>query len=119
MTSVSTAQEFVDQHLTTNLVLTEVLRERAAQDARWGEQNHPDIDHPSGYGPLAARADYYRVANDASAAGIGPVLDWAGILLEEVYEAVSEQDVAKLRAELIQVAAVAVCWVEAIDRRVG
>ena len=41
---------------------------------------------------------------------------WLHILREEVFEAFAEDDPAKLRAELIQVAAVAVQWVEAIDR---
>jgi hypothetical protein len=47
----------------------------------------------------------------------GGYLDWLHILREEVAEAFAESDPAKLRAELVQVAAVAVNWVEAIDRR--
>jgi hypothetical protein len=39
------------------------------------------------------------------------------ILREEVYEAFAEEDPAALRTELIQVAAVAATWVDAIDRR--
>ncbi len=39
------------------------------------------------------------------------------ILLEEVHEALAEDDPTRLRAELLQVAAVAVCWVEAIEQR--
>ncbi|TIH26025.1 NUDIX hydrolase, partial [Subtercola vilae] len=42
---------------------------------------------------------------------------WQDILLEEVFEAFAESDTSKLRTELIQVAAVAQQWVEAIDRR--
>ena len=42
---------------------------------------------------------------------------WVGILMEEVGEAMQAQSASALRAELIQVAAVAVSWVEAIDRR--
>jgi hypothetical protein len=44
-------------------------------------------------------------------------LKWVDILEEEVAEAAAESDPAKLRAELVQVAAVAVAWIEAIDRR--
>lgn len=44
-------------------------------------------------------------------------LTWRHILAEEMFEALAESDPAKLRAELVQVAAVAVQWVEAIDRR--
>ena len=39
------------------------------------------------------------------------------ILLEEVFEALAESNPARLRVELVQVAAVAVAWVEKIDRQ--
>lgn len=42
---------------------------------------------------------------------------WLLIALEEVFEALAESDPAKLRAELVQSAAVHVAWIEAIDRR--
>ena len=42
---------------------------------------------------------------------------WRHILTEEVWEAFAEKDSARLRAELVQVAAAAVNWIEAIDRR--
>lgn len=73
-------------------VLYEVGRERRRQDEKWGEQNHDD-------------------------------LFWLGILGEEfgeVSKAIIEGGPfgpTLLRNELIQVAAVAVSWVEAIDRR--
>lgn len=44
-------------------------------------------------------------------------LTWADILLEEVFEACCEDDVDKLRTELVQVAAVALRWVDVLDRR--
>lgn len=75
-------------------VLNEVASERARQDARWGEQNHED-------------------------------LVWGAILGEEVGEvsqAMLEDRFGRggnLREELLQVAAVAVAWVECIDRRAG
>jgi len=47
----------------------------------------------------------------------GEPATWEMILLEEVWEALAETDPVKLRAELIQVAAVAVAWVEDIDSR--
>jgi NTP pyrophosphatase (non-canonical NTP hydrolase) len=73
--------------------LQDVAAERTRQDAKWGQQDH-DI-------------------------GI-----WLGILGEEFGEVAKEiaessarpLDVAHLREELIQTAAVAVAWVEAIDR---
>jgi hypothetical protein len=93
-------------------ISTEVLGERKAQDEKWGQQDHPDGTG----GPLAfifseeARQD----CEDAFAYNTGT---WRHILREEVYEAFAESDPARLREELIQVAAVAQAWVEAIDRR--
>jgi hypothetical protein len=111
-------------------VLDEIADERARQDAKWGEQNHPDLD-PHDIGSVvrneyAFRADRWKEIN-ARRAGDGCEVKyrdpaeactaWDGVLLEEVYEALAEADPVKIRAELIQVAAVAVAWAEAIDRR--
>ena len=92
-------------------VLEQVRGERTRQHVKWGEQNHPDgtgeqyASHASG-----ARTECDREHR----AGRGT---WRHILLEEVWEAMAEADPAKLRTELVQVAAVATAWVEAIDRR--
>jgi hypothetical protein len=94
-----------------SLAIFDVRCERERQDAKWGEQNHPD-----GTGRPGARlmADHYRRVCQAHT----PETDnWQDILSEEVYEAYAETNPAKLREELVQVAAVAVAWVEAIDRR--
>lgn len=99
-------------------VLREVMAERVRQHVKWGQQDHAD-----GTGPLLVWAD--RSAESAVQAyrnrceyrfkmGNG---SWSDIALEEIAEALAEEDPALLRAELIQVAAVAVAWVEAIDRR--
>lgn len=93
-------------------VLAEVRAERGRQDARWGEQNHPDATGSSYYAHCAKVA-----RRNCQAAALEGATGWDLILLEEVYEALAEGDAAKLRAELLQVAAVAVAWVEAIDRR--
>lgn len=101
-------------------VLQSIAMERVRQDNLWGEQNHPDL---ATKWPDADRASYrseaeywkrenaYRVSTDDVA--------WDGILLEEVFEALSEKDPQLLREELIQVAAVATAWAEAIDRRLA
>lgn len=93
-------------------VAREVIQERVRQEAKWGEQNHPDGTG----GPLwedHARSQR-RMCDEAFSNGNGT---WRHVLSEEFAEALAERDPAKLRAELIQVAAVAVAWVEAIDRR--
>jgi hypothetical protein len=96
--------------------LSEVAAERARQDVKWGEQNHP---HGTGYSSSLEsdrdRADMARSrCNWAAARG---AVTWRHILEEEVCEAFAETDPDLLRAELIQVAAVATAWAEAIDRR--
>lgn len=80
-------------------VLRDVATERIRQDDKWGCQ--------------CANIDF----------------EWVSILTEEVGEAAAEAneanfrsgknrgDFTKLRAELVQVAAVAVAWVECIDGR--
>lgn len=69
-------------------VLQDVLEERRRQDAKWGEQWHTS-------------------------------LYWLGILMEEVGEtskAIIERKSDDIRKELVQVAAVAVAWLENIER---
>lgn len=99
---------------TTNSLLTalEVLRERERQHELWGEQNHADGTGGAVYEAYAKEA---REACDFHADN--GTLTWDKILLEEVLEAFAETDPVTLREELIQVAAVAVSWIEAIDRR--
>jgi hypothetical protein len=96
----------------TPQVLTEIGFERTRQDAKFGEQNHPD---GTGLPIYQHAANRYRDQADRNAAS--GVLAWRDLLLEEVYEALAEKDPIRLRAELVQVAAVAVAWIEAIDRR--
>lgn len=99
-------------------VLQEISAERDAQDAEWGEQNHHDLSQ----GNPDFDRDWYRQkaevwkTENARRLAAG-VYGWDGVLQEEVYEALAEKDPAKLRAELVQVAAVAAAWIEAIDRR--
>lgn len=95
-------------------VLNEVLTERLNQDETWGEQNHENIFGESMRRGFETAAWNWKQIN-ASRVADGRIT-WDGILLEEVYEAVSSKSVEELRAELVQVAAVASAWVEAIDR---
>lgn len=100
-------------------VLKAVAQERAAQDERWGPQDHPDHTPTEGLNnwPFYHGVDAmdWKARNDARTRRGD--LGWDGILLEEVFEACAETDPAKIRAELVQVAAVAVAWIEALDRR--
>lgn len=91
-------------------VLLNVDDERKRQDEKWGEQNHPDGTGP-GYVPDAKRAR----ERCQRAARLG-LVSYRDILEEEVYEAFAESDPDLLRVELVQVAAVAVAWIEKLDR---
>jgi len=94
----------------TDSVLTEIYNERANQDLKWGTQNHP-------MGASYGLRDSCRAVQEAcdKAAEEG-TLTWMLILDEEVTEASCEVDPARMREELVQVAAVAVAMIEAIDR---
>jgi hypothetical protein len=97
-----------------NAVEGDVRREREAQDAKWGQQNHPDGTGPE-YGVGQDQADAWREVCQLAAAN--GTLTWRHVIQEEFFEALAEDDPDKLRTELIQVAAVAMTWAEAIDRR--
>ena len=103
--------------------LADVRAEREAQDAKWGEQNHPDgtgpdtfpLMHLDGVQNAAELRDAAREWTDVRSAF--HLVSYRDVLLEEVLEALAEDDPTGLRRELIQVAAVALGWVGAIDRR--
>ncbi|MFG1705823.1 NUDIX domain-containing protein [Nonomuraea sp. M3C6] len=93
-------------------VLADVAAERSAQDARWGMQMLPD-----GTGGEERVTDSDLARHETETAAKAGALTWRHILAEEVLEAFAETDPERLRAELVQVAAVAVKWTQALDRR--
>lgn len=96
-------------------IFQEIARERAAQDALYG--NGDELPDGTGDDWLVALADITRSECDrAFAKGRG---SFQHVFLEEVYEALAESDPVKLRAELIQAVSVGVKWIQAIDRRSG
>lgn len=101
----------------------DIQRERRRQDDKWGrDRTLPSFppfgrcdgaaDRPYAMGfqhneqAIKATMTWEAQAGDAS---------WGRILQEEVIEAFAAEDTAQLRAELVQVAAVAQAWIEAID----
>lgn len=111
-------------------IAQEVLDERIRQDAKWGEQNHPDVDpvlmgRPGGCAPQRMAQEYEiptapRAKQLCDIAARRGEQSWGSILVEEVaelIEAATLGDSVATREEAIQVAAVAQQWVEAIDRR--
>ncbi|HET8581742.1 MAG TPA: hypothetical protein VFL65_00710 [Jatrophihabitans sp.] len=92
-------------------ILDDLIAERGRQLAKWGEQSHRN---GTGWARDAGRAREARFMCD-QAASIG-LLTWRHVLDEEVCEAFAETDHAKLRAELVQVAAVCAAWIDCLDR---
>jgi len=69
--------------------LQNIMKERGRQDRKWGEQNHND-------------------------------LYWLGILTEELGEvakAIIQNDPEQAHKELVEVGAVALAWLECVERR--
>jgi hypothetical protein len=95
-------------------ILQEVHVETARQVDKWGIQDHPltTWTHPEVWQATAdtAKKDF------ADKAKYGRNPGWDLIAIEELAEAFAETDLDKVRAELIQVAAVAVSAIENIDR---
>ena len=89
---IADKQLHLPSRITRNRVLSAIDRERDRQDEKWG--GIPGID----------RADH-----DVKYPAI------LGEEFGEVCQAWLEGDVANLRTELVQVAAVAVAWVEELD----
>ena len=103
-------------------ILGQIRLERERQHALWGEQNHPSVPRE---GPevafddgepsilLCDDSDSQKACDRAFREGSGT---WAHIAVEELSEAVYAKDETKRREELVQLAAVCVAWIEAIDR---
>jgi hypothetical protein len=92
-------------------VFVEIAEELARAYAKFPDQHLPD-----GTGRPGSRtaADEARAACQANGAADD---NWHDVLNEEVHEAFAETDPKALRAELVQVAAMAVRWIRDIDLR--
>lgn len=93
-----------------------ILAERVRQLTRWGVQHRAD---DTGGATLRVEADQAKRTCQAAEKFVKGGAGWRLVLAEEVAEAFAETDPGKLRAELIQVAAVAVAWIEDLDTRDG
>ncbi|MGW7435675.1 hypothetical protein [Streptomyces sp. NPDC054849] len=89
----------------------EVDAERGRQLAKFGDQRHRD-------GTSIGNANWAQEAlAQCQQATDEDCLTWGHILYEEFTEVMAETDPARLRAELLQVAAVCAAWVSDLDRR--
>lgn len=107
-------------------VLNLVMAERHGQVARYGlngecaDGTGPEVEwlHGTGVNLDLRTAEEIEAAfrHEYEKHGFP---DWMRLIREEVAEAFKESDPARLKEELIQVAALCVSWVESLDRRVA
>lgn len=93
--------------------LADIRAERIRQAQLHGDQAHL----PDGTGGTLRHIEASNRRNEYDQATERGTLTFRHILAEEVAEAFAETDPARLRAELVQAAAVCVQWIQAIDRR--
>lgn len=97
----------MDYHGKIITLAGEVKAERHRQIEKWGEQHHEFRREHTQVAYLPWEAHFKRLFEEQ---GDSPT--WDVILLEEVYEALAEDDNTKRVEELIQVAAVALAIIE-------
>ncbi len=85
-------------------VLNDIREERARQDAKWGDQ--------SGHSDYVWNAILGEEAGEVAKAVLEHEIAYA--MLEDIRD---ELVLGDIRDELVQVAAVAVAWIEALDKR--
>ena len=93
-------------------ILSNVFSEVRRSTVQHGDQSHL----PNGTAWASDNLDSVRARRDCEMAFASGRGSWRHILREEFHEALNESDPVLLRAELVQVAAVAVKWIDAIDR---
>lgn len=111
-------------------IFKEIEAERKAQDAVWGEQNHPCLYQPVVnddqmddfekqsiltelvYG-ITTEYNAKLVCKDVFSRGVGT---YAHIAVEEMSKVISALNIHDRRKELVQLTAVCVAWIEKIDR---
>ena len=97
-------------------IYDEIIAERARQDAKWGEQNWPSVDSNEYLrGSWKSKEEIAKILCEAHLKN-GSVT-FLHIAEEEFCEVAAAPDDVARRAELVQLAAVCVQWIEAIDRR--
>lgn len=109
---MSSTSSCIDARTGLDSVLADITAEREAQHAIHGVQHHLPDGTGSQWRQLAEHA-----RQECAAATTAGRLTWRHILLEEVAEALAENDPTRLRRELVQVVAVGAQWLQAIDNR--
>ena len=109
--------EFLSR-IASNPLFAAIQREQDRQIAKWGVQDHPSF-HDTVHHEALVRDDAVRFFKDACAESASAgTLTWEEIFLEEMAEARAEiNNDENLKTELIQIAAVALSWIESINRK--
>lgn len=92
-----------------NDILKQIAAERRRQLKLWGRQKLRRRLSQLEQGTFQSILAVLKEDNDNTKKGRHK---WANILLEEVYEAITEKDRSDQATELVQVAAVCVAWIE-------
>ena len=95
-------------------IWVDLKEERDRQDIKFPDQHIPSFPVQMDFAHAIAEMEQAQELTDRVAAK--GLVTWWHVLREEFYEACAEPDVAKLRDELVQVAAVAIRWIEDLDR---
>lgn len=103
---------FLDERRITADVFREIER---AEKKHPRTENMPDGTRNGGMN-LVQRTQATNSCDRATREGR---VTFAQVLEEEFWEAICEEDKAKLRAELVQVAAVTIRWLAKLDREAG
>lgn len=107
--------EFLSR-IASNPLFAAIQREQDRQVAKWGVQDHPSFDAGADLEERQGLSNTIKSMVDASAKR--GTLVWEEIMSEEVAEALAElNDDEALKTELIQIAAVALSWIESINRK--
>lgn len=98
------------QHLASLRVVRDVIAERHRQHAKWGEQTLPFRSYYLGPNAFDLIERQVRVAQDGHKHG------WLDVIIEELCEVYRAKTPTERRAELVQLAAVTIQTIEALDR---
>nr|BFF40261.1 hypothetical protein BACY1_20660 [Tenacibaculum mesophilum] len=103
-------------------ILQEIREERKRQDAKWGVQNHPILNHKYIDWKGSEMCEHYKIPSEEEARRTvdrkvkSGELTYMDILIEEIAEVAESKNPAPCRVELIQSAAVIVAMIESLDR---
>lgn len=104
-------------------IFDEIRIERAKQEAKWGEQNHPILEPVLIDRDATRMCEEYEIPSENRAKSMCEINfsrgtgTWMHILVEEISEVAScGSNTGELRKELIQSASVLVAMIESLDR---